>query len=120
MFHSFLRLSVLLIFLVISFGLWASDTYWVDVRTAEEYQSGHVADAVNIPYEEIGARITEVTGDKEAVIYLYCRSGRRAGVALETLQQLGYVNAVNLESLENAQVRACLEDSAQIACQSKP
>ena len=116
----FSSVSALLISVFLSFGLWASDSYWIDVRTAEEYQSGHVADAVNIPYEEIGARIVEVTGDKEAVIYLYCRSGRRAGVALETLQQLGYVNVVNLESLEKAQVRACLEDSSRLACQSTP
>ncbi len=106
MFRSFLRVSVLLIFLVLSFGLWASDSYWVDVRTAEEYQSGHVDVAVNIPYEEVGTRIAEVTDDKEAVIYLYCRSGRRAGVALETLEQMGYVHVFNLGSLEAAQAKA--------------
>lgn len=102
----FSSVSALLISLVLSFGLWASDSYWIDVRTAEEYQSGHVIDAVNIPYEEIGARILEVTGDKEAVIYLYCRSGRRAGVAQETLQQEGYTNVINLGSLESAQAKA--------------
>jgi phage shock protein E len=106
MVHSFLRVSVFLIFLVLSFGLWAADSYWVDVRAAEEYQSGHVKDAVNIPYEEIGTRIGEVTQDKEAVIYLYCRSGRRAGIAQETLQQIGYVNVFNLGSLEAAQQKA--------------
>jgi len=106
MFHFFFRVSVLLILLVLSFGLWASDSYWVDVRTAEEYQSGHVDVAVNIPYEEVGTRIGEVTDDKEAVIYLYCRSGRRSGVALDTLKQAGYTNVINLGSLENARAKA--------------
>jgi phage shock protein E len=104
--RSFFRVSVLLISLVLSFGLWASDAYWIDVRSAEEYQSGHVNEAVNIPYEEIGARIDEVTEDKEAVIYLYCRSGRRSGIALETLQRAGYTNVINLGTREAAQAFA--------------
>jgi len=104
--RSFFRVSVLLISLVLSFGLWASDAYWIDVRSAEEYQSGHVNEAVNIPYEEIGARIDEVTEDKDALIYLYCRSGRRSGIALETLQRAGYTNVINLGTRESAQAFA--------------
>ena len=87
-------------------SLWASEPIWIDVRTAEEFAAGHVESAVNIPYEEIGARISEVTTDSEAVIYLYCRSGRRSGIALETLEASGFSNAVNVGGLEDALKRA--------------
>ena len=83
-------------------ALWAGDVHWVDVRTAGEFGAGHVAGAVNIPYEEIVERISDVTPDKDAHIYLYCRSGRRSGIALEALQEAGYRNAVNIGGLQEA------------------
>lgn len=69
--------------------------FWIDVRTSEEFNAGHLQAASHIPYEEIAARIGEVTNDKDAVIHLYCRSGRRSGVAMETLQAMGFKHAVN-------------------------
>lgn len=69
--------------------------FWIDVRTSDEFNAGHLKEAVHIPYEEISARIGEVTHDKNAVIRLYCRSGRRSGVAMETLQAMGFKSAVN-------------------------
>ena len=81
----------------------AADRYWIDVRTPDEYASGHVSGAVNIPYDVIGEQIGQVTQDHEAVIYLYCRSGRRSGLALETLTAAGYRNAVNAGGLEEAE-----------------
>jgi phage shock protein E len=69
--------------------------FWIDVRTSEEFNAGHLKAAAHIPYEEIAARISEVTQDKNDVIRLYCRSGRRSGVAMETLQSMGFKNAVN-------------------------
>lgn len=87
-------------------ALWAGDIHWIDVRTAEEFGAGHVAGAANIPYEEIVERIGEVTSDKEATIYLYCRSGRRSGIALEALQEAGYRNAVNIGGLDEARKKA--------------
>lgn len=59
----------------------------VDVRTKEEYASGHVVDAINIPYDEID-KDTEL--DKEKTIIIYCRSGKRSGIAYNTLKNLGY------------------------------
>ena len=97
--------STLLISLLMSSVLWASDPVWIDVRSSEEYAAGHVELAVNIPYTEIGSHIGEVTQDKDALIYVYCRSGRRAGIAQETLNQQGYVNVVNLETLEKAEAK---------------
>lgn len=68
---------------------------WIDVRTTDEFNAGHIEGAVHIPYEEIAARISEVTIDKDAIIHLYCRSGNRSGIAQQTLQAMGFKNAVN-------------------------
>lgn len=97
----------LLFALALSATTWAGEEiYWVDVRSASEFASGHVEGAVNIPHTEIVARIGEVTDDKDATLYLYCRSGRRSGIALDALQQAGYLGAVNVGGLDDAQERA--------------
>ena len=72
-----------------------ANVYWIDVRTTEEFNAGHIEGSVHIPYEEIAQRIAEVTSDKNASIHLYCRTGRRSGIAQETLQALGFTKAVN-------------------------
>lgn len=72
-----------------------TNAIWIDVRTADEFQSGHIEGAAHIPYEEIGARISEVTNDKNSTIHLYCRSGNRSGIAQQILQSMGFHNAVN-------------------------
>ena len=84
----------------------AEEAFWVDVRTDEEYSAGHVPGAVNIPYEEIAARINEVTEDKDAPIYVYCRSGRRSGIARETLMAEGFTNVTNIGGLKDAQAKS--------------
>lgn len=68
---------------------------WIDVRTADEFNAGHINGAAHIPYEEIASRISEVTTDKHSVIHLYCRSGNRSGIAQQTLLTLGFSNAIN-------------------------
>lgn len=80
--------------LIMSNQILANDL-WIDVRTAEEFHSGHVQGAAHMPFEEIAARISEVTTDKDATLRLYCRTGRRSGIALETLQAMGFHNATN-------------------------
>lgn len=67
---------------------------WIDVRTPEEFNAGHIDSAVNIPYEEI-AKAQSLVTDKNAVINLYCKSGRRASIAEEALVKAGYTNVVN-------------------------
>jgi phage shock protein E len=99
------KLCVLLSLLV-SCSLWAGEALWIDVRSAEEYATGHVSPAVNIPHTEIAARIAEVTTEKDDLIYLYCRSGRRSGLAKDALEQAGYTNVVNLGGLQDAQQAA--------------
>ena len=97
----------LLLTLTLSAPTWASEEIiWIDVRSTSEYADGHVDGAVNIPHTEIAQRIGEVTADKEATIYLYCRSGRRSGIALDVLQEAGYAGAVNIGGLDDALQRA--------------
>jgi rhodanese-related sulfurtransferase len=62
--------------------------YVLDVRTAEEFVSGHVPGAVNIPYDQVASRLAEVPKDRDVV--LYCRSGRRAQLAAAVLADNGY------------------------------
>ena len=68
---------------------------WIDVRSADEFNSGHLQDAVNIPHDQILARIQAVSPDKNAPVNLYCRSGRRAETALNELKNAGYTNVTN-------------------------
>ena len=68
---------------------------WIDVRTPEEYQEGHLADAVNIPHDQIANKISATAADKNAPIHLYCKSGRRAGLAKQQLEKMGYTNVSN-------------------------
>ena len=68
---------------------------WIDVRTPEEFKEGHLKDAVNIPVDQIGARIGSVSPDKSASVNLYCRSGRRSEAALQELKKMGYTNVTN-------------------------
>ncbi|XXQ68012.1 rhodanese-like domain-containing protein [Neisseriaceae bacterium B1] len=68
---------------------------WIDVRSPEEFQAGHLRDAVNIPVEQVAANIASVAPDKNAPINVYCRSGRRSEIALQELKKLGYTNVTN-------------------------
>lgn len=72
-----------------------SNDFWIDVRTLDEFNAGHIEGAAHIPYEEIALRIGEVTSDKNALIHLYCRSGNRSGIAQQMLLAHGFSNAVN-------------------------
>lgn len=73
----------------------------IDVRTPDEYRNEHVRTAVNIPYDEIAGRIAAMAPDRNTRIALYCRSGRRSGIAEQTLRQLGYSQVENKGSLDD-------------------
>ena len=64
----------------------------LDVRTQEEYDGGHIPGAILIPNTEIEARAEEELPDKNQLILVYCRSGRRSKLAAEALVSLGYTN----------------------------
>ena len=64
----------------------------LDVRTQEEYDEGHIPGAIVISHEEIAEKAEEVLKDKDQLILVYCRSGRRSKIAAEALVELGYTN----------------------------
>ena len=63
---------------------------FLDVRTQEEYDQGHIPGAILIPNTEIETKAEEVLTDKDQLILVYCRSGRRSKLAAEVLAELGY------------------------------
>ncbi len=79
----------------------AENTLIWDVRTPEEFAGSHVAGAENHPYDQISA--SSLPENRNAPIYLYCRSGRRASIAMEKLRTLGHQGKMeNLQTPENA------------------
>ena len=64
----------------------------LDVRTQEEYDEGHIPGAIVISHEEIEEKAEQVLTDKDQLILVYCRSGRRSKIAAEALVELGYTN----------------------------
>ncbi len=64
----------------------------IDARTEEEFAEGHIKDAILIPEYEIANRAEKELPDKDALILVYCRSGRRSKIASEELVKLGYTN----------------------------
>ena len=64
----------------------------IDARTEEEFAEGHIENAILIPEYEIKDRAEKELSDKEQLILVYCRSGRRSKIASEELVKLGYTN----------------------------
>ena len=64
----------------------------IDARTQEEYDQGHIPGAIMIPEYEIANRAEKEIPDKDQLILVYCRSGRRSKIAAEELVKLGYTN----------------------------
>ena len=64
----------------------------IDARTQSEYDEGHIPGAILIPEYEIADRAENELPDKDQLILVYCRSGRRSKIAAEELVKLGYTN----------------------------
>ena len=64
----------------------------IDARTQEEFDEGHIENAILIPEYEISERAEKELPDKNQLILVYCRSGRRSKIAAEELAKLGYTN----------------------------
>ena len=69
-----------------------TDYIIIDARTQEEFAEGHIENAILIPEYEIKDRAEKELPDKDALILVYCRSGRRSKIASEELVRLGYTN----------------------------
>ena len=66
----------------------------LDVRRPDEFAAGHIPNAINVPNESIGRAAIPDLPDKDQLIMVYCRSGRRSKEASEKLVKLGYTNIV--------------------------
>ena len=66
----------------------------LDVRRPDEFAAGHIPNAINVPNESIGTAEIPELSDKNQLILVYCRSGRRSKEASEKLVKLGYTNIV--------------------------
>lgn len=86
-----------------------ADAVWIDVRTPEEAAVSRIEGDPLVPYERIADEIARLAPSKDTEVVLYCRSGRRAGIAQETLGKLGYTHVRNAGSVEEAgQERGCV------------
>lgn len=68
------------------------DAILLDVRTQEEYDTQHIEGATLLTDSDIAGRAADVLPDKDAVILVYCRSGRRSAASSQQLAELGYTN----------------------------
>jgi len=68
-----------------------------DVRTPEEYEAGHIPGAINIPHDRLADRIGEFAPYQDMEVVVYCRSGKRAGIAETALAAAGFRNVKDLE-----------------------
>ncbi len=71
----------------------------VDVRTADEFAAGHVPGAVNIPHDQMERRYAEL-GPSSTPLLVYCRTGHRAGLAIETLRKHGFQQIYDLKAYD--------------------
>lgn len=90
-----------------AFELWqAQAAIFLDVRTPEEYEAGHIPGAINIVLETLLENLDQLPEDKEALIVVYCKSGWRASLGMMPLRMLGYVNAKGFDGSWLAWVEA--------------
>lgn len=79
--------------------LWAAGVKFVDVRTAEEFQAGHIPGALNIPHDQMARRHQEL-GPPSTPVLVYCGTGRRSGIAASVLHEHGFTDVYDLQSYE--------------------
>lgn len=81
-------------------ALLADGARLIDVRSAAEFNAGHLKGARNVPVGEIRHRAGEL-GDKSRPVILYCASGARSAMAKRTLQSAGFTKVYNLGAMAN-------------------
>lgn len=108
---SFFKISIITIALAIGFfyarhdlknNIMEGNAVLIDVRTHDEYKNGYLNGAVNVPLDDIETKITDIIPDKTTPVYVYCRSGRRSGIAEEKLKKMGYTAIHNMGGFKNA------------------
>ncbi|MDI9541127.1 MAG: rhodanese-like domain-containing protein [Bacillota bacterium] len=78
-----------------------SDYIILDVRTVDEYNSGHIKGAINYPNENINDAVLDILTDKDQLIFVYCRSGNRSKAASQKLANMGYTNIVEIGGINS-------------------
>jgi len=92
-----------------------SDGYMiVDVRTKEEYATGHIPGAINIPNEVIGSEKPEELPDIDQNILVYCRSGRRSKEAAQKLAAMGYMNILEFGGIDTWMGEIVVDEYEQV------
>ena len=77
-----------------------NDVIIIDVRNKDEYDSSHIENAINIPYEEIEEKIKDVNNiNLDRPIIVYCKSGARSSKAYDSLKNLQYKHIYNLGAM---------------------
>lgn len=84
----------------------AKAVIWIDARSVEEYKTGHLAvespaELYNIPHTQITEKIGDITSNFNDKIYVYCKSGKRSGMAADALKKAGYKNVYNKGALRD-------------------
>ncbi len=79
---------------------------FLDVREPNEYNSGHIPGAVNIPLGVVEKKIGKTFADKDAVILVYCRTGHRSTIATSELKKLGFTHLLNIDGGMQAWTKA--------------
>ena len=83
----------------------------VDVRASAEFNAGHFEGAINIPHDQLAARLNELGAELDQPIVTYCRSGRRAGIAVQILHENGYSDVTNGGGLQALLKQAAVPSS---------
>ena len=73
----------------------------LDVREADEYRSGHIPEAVNVPLSTLKNAIAGVTPDQDKTLFVYCRSGARSRKAADILKTMGYGMVKNIGGINS-------------------
>lgn len=68
----------------------------LDVRTTGEYGRGKIAGSINLPVDTVTEKVESVIPDKNQKVYVYCLSGSRSDIAVETMVQIGYTNVFSM------------------------
>jgi len=79
----------------------SDDFILLDVRTQAEFRERHIDGAISIPLPELSQRAPDELPDKDAVILLYCQTGRRSALAAEQLAALGYTSIYDFGGIAN-------------------
>jgi phage shock protein E len=78
-----------------------ADPVYIDVRTVEEYSAEHIEGDINLPLAELNVAALGERFGKDAELVLYCRSGNRAGQAMEQLVAAGFTNVSNAGGIDD-------------------